>query len=156
MASRKHWGIVYFWSLLIRLIILLFHNFCVTVFAWTTSGFGDIETRLSTSSNLPKQPTTQSLTEHRRLCDVSINNVCYPQSSPGTLSFCPLWLSTKPLKICLFFLFNLAHSWAPKTRISKEFIRTAFQQKLASSFRKGSTAKKNKIFCTYLQYAKVI
>ena len=61
----------------------------------------------------------------------------------------PLWLSTKPLKICLFFLFNLACSWAPKTQISKEFIRTAFQQKLVSSLRKGSTAKKNKIFCIY-------
>ena len=79
----------------------------------------------------------------------SCSTLCNPMncSTPG-LSV-PLWLSTKPLKICLFFLFNLACSWAPKTQISKEFIRTAFQQKLVSSLRKGSTAKKNKIFCIY-------
>lgn len=51
---------------------------------------------------------------------------------------------------------SLAHSWALKAQTSKEFIRTAFQQKLVSSLREDSTAKKNNISCIYLQYTKVI
>ena len=114
MSSRKHYGIVYVWSLLIRLISSCFVT-CVTVLPWTTSGFANLEARLSTSSHLPKQSTTQSFTEHRRFCDVAIQHVCYPQSSrkpPAIKSFSPS-LTLHPasenmlLFIQYFYLFKL-------------------------------------------------
>ena len=152
MYSKKHYGIECVWSFSISSCSVTYMELSFLGWPLVLPIFRQDEVPHPTfqTDHQASQGTEDSVTFP---LNVSVTLKVLLNHQPPSL---PFWLFTQPLKRVLFFLFNLAHSWALKSQTSKEFIRTIFQQKLVSSLREDSTAKKNNIFCMYSQYAEVI